>query len=604
MGLRLLPALLLALLAALTPLVAPARLPGRNTSASQGNGTSNNQFAGDAPHHQITLSLTLTPMGVIDDAERMALTETIMQHLQAEWLLREADGQLTHAGCTRERGDLRQEAHLQAAYDLNTTHSSPEALRKLMAAEKAHLKKLLANISEHTVRIMLKRVNGKDRAYIYGYIQKDHGLEHYVGFSINFSKEELQTCVDVYRAKATRNSFAGGHKMNKAPHQNEKLVSFTVGNLFTLCVWFVAQHKLSRLHSRLTLPIIVAYALSTLHYRMDEALVTGKNGGNTLDPNRSQAFLQLSLAGPACHTRDVIPLVHTILYGNESVLTSSESDEPSTLPSTAQLAADYDLEAAKELCASLMAAERGEHIGTPHSQTAAHGEPVGTPHSQAVAHESAAGQSVSWSSLLAAQTVAQESAAGQFVVLDGLASNVASRAASKMAEAGLVGDTLFPDQLPNACGYNSAMWAFDLYQRSHEFASMTLEDAQELATASMINACNIDLGFPERGETAVWLEVQDILFLISDAMANSAESHCNAAEHGENPTNIPWLDGVMPINHWVEAFDRSIVTPSEKGKVHIAIVNTEQANSLAPIATAFGAHWFVIAWLVEAGDAE
>ena len=89
----------------------------------------------------------------------------------------------------------------------------------------------------------------------------------------------------------------------------------------------------------------------------------------------------------------------------------------------------------------------------------------------------------------------------------------------------------------------------------------------------------------------MWLEIADILTLVVHAQTNSGSG---------DSLDVPWLDGVMPVNHWVAAFDRSVATTSEWGRLHIAIVNTEVSSSLTPFAQ--GRHWIVIAWKIDLED--
>ena len=91
--------------------------------------------------------------------------------------------------------------------------------------------------------------------------------------------------------------------------------------------------------------------------------------------------------------------------------------------------------------------------------------------------------------------------------------------------------------------------------------------------------------YPERQGTAEWLEVVDISALIAHAQANGASP------------DMPWLDGIMPVNHWVAAFERSLSNPEEWDQLHICIVNTKTASTLT--LNAQGQHWIVIAWWVE-----
>ena len=80
--------------------------------------------------------------------------------------------------------------------------------------------------------------------------------------------------------------------------------------------------------------------------------MSGKNGGNVLDPHRSHAFFRL-LNDP--DARKNVTLVSTVLYGSEN--NQRWSDEmleieatAKGLPSPAELALCYDLDKAKQLC--------------------------------------------------------------------------------------------------------------------------------------------------------------------------------------------------------------------------------------------------------------
>ena len=127
----------------------------------------------------------------------------------------------------------------------------------------------------------------------------------------------------------------------------------------TLATWFVDTHKIGRLRAALTLPIIVAYALSTNNYRIDETIITGKNGGVAMAAARSEALMQLNL-GLGTEPSTSIPLIETILYGSvqRSVAAGEPRPEPRTMPTTDQLARWFDLAAAKALCAELEEDER------------------------------------------------------------------------------------------------------------------------------------------------------------------------------------------------------------------------------------------------------
>lgn len=174
---------------------------------------------------------------------------------------------------------------------------------------------------------------------------------------------------------------------------------------------------------------------------------------------------------------------------------------------------------------------------------------------------------------------------GSFMVLDFFSTHVAASAANMMSHAGLNGVTHFKtDQLQDACGYLAAAWACDLRARGVGYPFFTMEDASNYNTPMFMREQNVKLNHESRGERAEWLEVNDIMKLMTMD---------NPDGHGASPS---WLMGVMPINHWSDAFHRTLHTPSEWDVVHIAIVNTEAASALTEYAS--GNHWITIAWMV------
>ena len=57
------------------------------------------------------------------------------------------------------------------------------------------------------------------------------------------------------------------------------------------------------------------------------------------------------------------------------------------------------------------------------------------------------------------------------------------------------------------------------------------------------------------------------------------------------------------MNYWRVHFARTLTDPRDHGRVHIMVVNTEDATAaLSP--TIRGSHWFVVAWLVEPDESE
>ena len=74
---------------------------------------------------------------------------------------------------------------------------------------------------------------------------------------------------------------------------------------------------------------------------------------------------------------------------------------------------------------------------------------------------------------------------------------------------------------------------------------------------------------------------------------------------GNNPdggtTGVNWLAGPAPMNFWRTYFSRTLVRPRDHGRVHIMVVNTENAYTLTDDIT--GHHWILLAWYIEpAGD--
>ena len=150
-----------------------------------------------------------------------------------------------------------------------------------------------------------------------GYDQKDKGKAHYLHVSMGFTELELQQALNVYRAKAAQNAYSGSEKMHKNPASNKTQVDFKVGNAHVLAVWFVAHHGLQALTRWLTLSTVIGLAIQTGNYRLDESLLTGKNGGEPLDATRSDAYFALSvLQFEGCADLcDLVPCIETVLHG-------------------------------------------------------------------------------------------------------------------------------------------------------------------------------------------------------------------------------------------------------------------------------------------------
>ena len=109
--------------------------------------------------------------------------------------------------------------------------------------------------------------------------------------------------------------------MNKTPLKTiKKQVAFKANNAFTLSGWFIAKHALVALASSLTLPLTIAYAITTRNYRLDDSFVTGRTGA-VLDEARTSAFFHLSMVLATTSdvttlpTLSLVPLIETTLFG-------------------------------------------------------------------------------------------------------------------------------------------------------------------------------------------------------------------------------------------------------------------------------------------------
>tara|TARA_B110000046_G_scaffold60100_1_gene67500 strand:+ start:254 stop:2005 length:1752 start_codon:yes stop_codon:yes gene_type:complete len=521
-----------------------------------------------------------------EDADLMQATDDLLENLQAEFLLRHADGQVPYALFSRERGEANENAHLQAHYDL--TVPADTDVHALSRAEKAWIKGICSTFTKLRLRVAVRKLNNPaDWHYAYGYDQKDLGKGHFRTFNIGFDQKLLDKCLNVYRAKAAQCAFSA-KKMNKNPRSDKTQIAFKVGNLFVLATWFVSKHNLKPLSSVLTLPIILAYALSTGNYIVDDSLVTGKNGGGTLDPARSQAMLALSLNDVA-NTHVTIPLINTVLYGVDApVVQLNPTGWNMLLPSSGMLAREFDLARARALCASL---------------------------------EQTANDAVQGSSVRSA-CASQKTRSGKFIVVDFLSSAQSAEAVRVMQAAGLQGHGLFTtNQLPNACGYNAAGWALMLHTLGDGFADLTMDTASSFnmggyknsrpkpTTAYMMpqsltrtlfpalsSSCryialsNEHLGCAHLGTNARWLWGDEILKLVA--------AHSPAAA----PLGLPWLSGPGPFNYWLRHFHRTLISPTEGERIHIMVVNTASATTLTPSENDNGDHWFVVAWQFDAHE--
>ena len=126
-----------------------------------------------------------------------------------------------------------------------------------------------------------------------------------MGLSVAF----LKMCAAFYRAIAFKNSYAG-KKADKTPWKAKSELRFECGNYHPLAKWFIAEHNLMSIVSVMSLAIVVALAISTGSYALDEMIITGKNGGMPLDPSRSDALFTIETTLPRMPFGPETPLLY------------------------------------------------------------------------------------------------------------------------------------------------------------------------------------------------------------------------------------------------------------------------------------------------------
>ena len=499
----------------------------------------------------ITISVTITPSATdsgleVSDADRLEGCQAMLTHLEVEYAMRYDDGQVTHASFSLERGEQFNNPHLQAMYDLRLdAATSTEEIKRLVRQEKAWLKGIITAANDMHVRLSVKRYKDKDREYGYGYTLKDTGQSHFANFNFGFTNAELKDLLDRYRAKATGCAFSS-NKMNKNPASAQKQIAFKVTNLFVLTAWFIKDHGLQGISRYLSLALVIAYALETTKYRVDDSLILGRSGGAALDPVRTQALFELSTSANASKPSETVPLIETVLYGAVQPNDTRFDAEclAAGLPTPKDIKAHLNLAAARRVCAEFTAAQ---------------------PDAMPTAHNG-----------------------GHFLVIDFLGTSAAREAAATMTQAGLTGSALLStDQLPNACGYLAARWACMARELGQDFHSLTMDDASSVNTPEMIDEANVVLEL--EGTDALWLADNQIIQL--------ASIH-NPDQNGADPS---WMSGPGPLNMWRAQFTTSVASPHLHGQVMIYVVNSISLHSLT--ATPVGAHWFLVIWLIEPADA-
>jgi hypothetical protein len=157
-----------------------------------------------------------------------------------------------------------------------------------------------------------------------------------------------------------------------------------------------------------------------------------------------------------------------------------------------------------------------------------------------------------------------------------------------LAASGLPTRTMFSHTQATGynCGHNSAGWAMLLRALGAEFTELDSNDAAAINTMEFAGEQNIVLGKPV--DATDWLSGDDIVTLVT---------HSNPDSPG---TEAGWLRGPGPLNFWYTFFAQTVATPNLRSQVHIMVVNTEVDRGVpSPSGALGGAHWFVVAWLVE-----
>lgn len=544
------PSLLVALLVLCSPVARAARKPTKARKSDADDIKANRRT--------IAISATVTPLAVdqgaqVDDADRMEACGDMLNVILVELELRMQDGQIHRAGFSRERGEQEQNPHLQAIYEVDPGDmTSTEEVKILVKREKQWLKDVVERATNTTSRILLKQYKQKDLSYGYGYIQKDTGQAHYRIVSVGFSSEDLEHVLNHYRAKAAGCAFASC-KMNKNPLSRKKQLTFKVTNLLVLAAWFIQQHKLTPLARYLTLSLTMAYALETGNYILDDSLIIGRSGATRLDPERTQAMFELSVAADVSQPSATVPLIETVLYGAPLPPNHTHDDECRRrgLPTPSELIANVNLAGAKEVCAASLRSHLTQSI------TRAPRAPNG----------------------------------GKFLVVDFLSSTASASAAALMREAGIESKTIFrTDQMANACGYLAADWACMARARGMEFDGLDEMTTRSANEERRIHELNFELGIekPNAGSAAVWLLGEQILEIAT-------------AINPDGPgRNAAWLSGPGPFNFWRDAFQQSLTDETQQGIVHLWVVNT--ASQYSSQDDVGGEHWFFVAWLVNAHE--
>ena len=490
----------------------------------------------------VAFSVTVTPyhnnadhIPQSDEARRQACLD-MQNELHAEMLLRHADGQLSYAVCGLEEGDVERNSHLQITYAVHVTAETAANRKRLSEQEKKWIKGVVESAhNDSTVRVQFKTVRNGNEKYLQGYCLKDKNLAHGNEFVVGLTDTQIQDAINEHLAKAAGWDHSAA-KINKTPWKTvEKQMAFKANNMFILTAWFIAQHKLQAVVSSLNVALVVAYALSTRRYRLDDTFVTGRTGA-PLDPIRSAAFFQLAIGMSASNMSIplLVPLIETILFGAPTPPSTLSS--VSGVPTTAELVAHYDLAHTRDLCASIEIREQ-----------------------------------------------AQNKRKGQAVVIDYMNFVESTDVASAMVAAGLEVNTLFTREQATSyqCGHNSAGWACMLRTLGHEFAQVTHEMVSAINVAEYPAAQNPRIG-KDANDTS-WLTGDEVIKLVN-------------LDNPDAPgTPNTWLSGPCPLNYFYTYFAQSLSASS--GDIKIMVVNTAQDRGV-PSENMGGTHWFIVAWRI------
>ena len=140
------------------------------------------------------------------------------------------------------------------------------------------------------------------------------------------------------------------------------------------------------------------------------------------------------------------------------------------------------------------------------------------------------------------------------------------------------------------CGYVAAGVACAMRQMGQAFAcpmaGMGYDLVSNFNSTAWITQSNVLLNITPNGndETAAWLTGDQVQELVASV---------NPDGEGMSPA---WLSGPGPMNYWRTMLSRTVADLNEANKVHIMVVNSENAYTLQE--TVSGVHWFVVAWFV------